>query len=79
MFPAIRFTQRLFPRDLSFFMRGVRPAPTAKLLHLDLPFHLLLVLVGIVITAFANVAFEAYEIVGVFDFGHFGQNLETRN
>ena len=61
---------KLLSGDLHLFMRSLLAAPSAKLLQLDFPLHLLFVLAGVVISVVAHAALEPYEIVGIFNFRH---------
>ena len=53
-------------------MDGCLAAPRAELLELDLPLHLLLILMGIVIAPLADGAAEGDQIVGIFNLCHTG-------
>ena len=64
--------QPLFPGDARLLVDGRLAAPRAKLLEFDLPLHLFLILVGIVIPPFANGAAERDQVIRVFDLCHMG-------
>ena len=51
-------------------MRGMRAAPIAELVQLDLPFHLLLIFIRVIIPPFANGAAKGNEPVCALNFSH---------
>ena len=60
----------LFTADPPLFVERLHAAPVAELLVFDLPFHLLLVLVRIIIPPLANGTAEGDQPVGTLYFCH---------